>query len=111
VILYNRYIFGDERRKDMYTKAFGAIQIVNIVVHSFFTLAMYIALGVLLGWLSVEKWGAPKWAYVPFIVGGVLIGFISMVRFIIFAFRGYERLERERREKYGKGNPPSSSDS
>ena len=92
----------------MYFKAFSVVQIINMVVHSFFTLAMYIGLGVLLGWLAVEKWGAPGWVYVPVILLGVFIGFVSMVRFIINASESYGRIERERNEKYGKGTPPDA---
>ena len=83
----------------MYRSAFSAIQIINIVVHSIFTLLFQIALGFGAGWLIVEKWGGPSWAYVPAILVGTVSGLYSMVTFVLSASRSFERLERERAER------------
>ena len=83
----------------MYRGAFSIIQLINMIAHSFFTLLFNIALGLGIGWLAVEKWGAPSWVYIPFILLGVITGFYSMISFLLSATRSFERLERERAEK------------
>ena len=80
----------------MIGRAFSAIQIVNIVLQAIFNLLWQIGLAVLIGWLCVDKWGAPGWVYVPVIMLGVFSGLYSMVRFIISASAGAERIEKER---------------
>ena len=55
----------------MFGRAFGVIQILNIVIQSIFTLLIQIAIAILIGWLCVDKWGAPDWVYVPVILLGV----------------------------------------
>ena len=77
------------------------MQIINLVVHSIFTLLFQIALGFGAGWLAVERWGAPSWIYVPLILLGTFSGFYSMITFILSAGRAIERLERERRARRG----------
>ena len=86
----------------MYRRAFSAVQIINIVVHSFFTLIFQIALGLGAGWLAVEKLGAPSWVYVITILLGVGTGLYSMITFVISSSRAVERLEAERRAKRGE---------
>jgi hypothetical protein len=91
-----------EREEKMYRGAFSAIQIINMVVHSIFTLLFQIAIGLGIGWLAVEKWGAPSWAYVPLILLGTIFGFYSMITFLLSAMRSYERLEKERESRQKK---------
>ncbi len=95
----------------MYGKAFTALQLINIVVHSIFTLLWQIGLSILIGWLCVEKWSAPSWLYVPLILLGVASGLIGMVRFILSASASVERIEREREKKYAqnKSNTPDQN--
>jgi len=83
----------------------GALYVVNIVIQSILCLVSPAALAFFIGWLFVSKAGAPEWLYVPLTVIGVIIGFISMIRFTISASEGLERLEkeRERNEKNKKG--------
>lgn len=80
-------------------QAYSTFYVVNIVFQSIFTLLWQIALGLFVGWLSVEKFGAPDWLYVPIILIGVVTGLVSMVRFILAAMRSLERLEEEKRKK------------
>lgn len=80
-------------------QAYSTFYVVNIVFQSIFTLLWQIALGLFVGWLSVEKLGAPDWLYVPIILIGVVTGLVSMVRFILAAMRSLERLEEEKRKK------------
>ena len=80
-------------------QAYSTFYVVNIVFQSIFTLLWRIALGLFVGWLSVEKLGAPDWLYVPIILIGVVTGLVCMVRFILAAMRSLERLEEEKRKK------------
>ena len=72
--------------------------VLNIVFQAFFTLIMPAGLGFLASWLLVRFAGAPGWIYAPFLTVGILLGLYSMVKFVIVAMSGYERLERERNE-------------
>lgn len=81
----------------MKKKTVSTVHTVNIVFQSIFTLAMYIGLGLLTGWLASNYWGAERWIYVPCILGGVTIGLVSMVRFVLLASRNLERLEAQHR--------------
>ena len=74
----------------------------NIVFQAIISLASPAALAFFIGWLAVSKFGAPSWIYVPLIVLGIIVGFISMVRFAISASEGLERLEKNRNEKNKK---------
>lgn len=83
----------------MYKKAFTALNIFNIVLQGLFSLVFPIGLGVLFSWLGVTKWGAPGWLYAILIPVGALVGLMSMVKFILSATRGLERIEAEGRER------------
>ena len=79
----------------MYKKAISSLHIVNIVAQSIFTLLWQIALGVGIGYVAVTYWSAPKWVYIPLILAGVLTGIVSMVRFLLAAMNGLDRLEAQ----------------
>ena len=81
----------------MFGKLFSISYVLNIVFQAFFTLLTPAGLGFLCSYLLVKFAGAPSWIYAPLITVGVLLGFVSMVRFILTAMAGYERLEKERR--------------
>ena len=78
----------------MHKKLFNALYVINIIAQAFFTLVF--PAGVLggLSWLAVKYLSAPGWIYVPAIVVGVLLGFYSMVRFVLAAMSGLERLNQ-----------------
>ncbi len=84
----------------------SALYVLNIVWQCILTLIIPPGLLAFTAWLIVFKLGAPSWVYVPFIIIGVLIGFVSMIRFAISASEGLERLEasrgKETREKEKK---------
>ena len=82
----------------MNRKLIGAIYVLNIVFQSFFSLLMPIGLGLLISWLSVERLGAPGWIYAVLITLGTLSGLYSMVRFILAAAGGLDRLEKEQEQ-------------
>ena len=78
----------------MYKKFVGALYVMNIVSQAAITLVSPAALMFLFAWLLVEKCSLPSWIYAIFITLGVLLGFVSMIKFVISASEGLERLER-----------------
>ena len=71
----------------------------NIVLQSFWSLLMPIGLGILLGWLLTEKLGFGDYVFVILIILGVVIGIFSMIKFLLSALAGLERLEKEQKNK------------
>lgn len=88
----------------MYKKFVSVLYVINIVAQAIFTLLTPVALMLLVGWLLVDKCGLPRWVYVPFILVGVIAGFISMIRFAIAAGEGLERLEKQNNENNKNGD-------
>lgn len=86
----------------MYRKFVSAMYILNILFQSLFNLATPILLMLGLSWLLVSKCSAPAWIYAILGVFGVLVGFVSMIKFILSASASLERLEREREERDGE---------
>ncbi len=70
------------------------VYVLNIVFHALFSLLFSIAIMVGLAYLIVNVWGGPGWVYIPLILLGVGTGAVSMVRFILSAMAGLERLEK-----------------
>ena len=83
-------------------QAFSFIYVLNIIVQAIFTLAFSILIFVGIGYAAVELIGGPSWIYVITILIGVLTGLISMVRFILSAMQGLDRLEAERSKRNTK---------
>ena len=77
----------------------NAMYALNIILQAFWTLLLPIGAAVLFGWLLTEKGGLGSHVFVILIVIGVLLGLISMIRFLISALAGLERLEREQKNK------------
>ena len=71
----------------------------NIIMQAFWSLLFPIGGGVFLGWLLAEKLGFGNYVFVILILLGVFTGLISMVRFLISALAGLERLENEQKNK------------
>ena len=85
-----------------YTRFVGALYVLNIVWQALFSLAAPIGLGFLISYLLVKYAGSPSWIYAPLIVIGALSGLISMIKFIITAMAGFERLEKEQNSRVTK---------
>ena len=83
----------------MHKKLFNALYVINILAQALFTLVFSAAVFGGISWLAVKYLSAPGWIYVPAIVVGVLLGFYSMVKFILSAMSGLERLEAEQKKK------------
>ena len=83
----------------MYKNFFSVMYALNIIFQAFFCLALPIGLGLLTSWLLTEYASAPDWIYAPIVTASALGGIISMVKFILSAMSGLERLEKERNSK------------
>ena len=85
----------------MNNKAYGTVNVVNVVIQAIFTVLIQAGLFTLIAWLIVKFLGAPECVYRPFILFGVLSGLFTMVRFIISAMQSLERLEAQGKEVEG----------
>ncbi len=68
---------------------------VNIIMQAVFTLVIPAGLLLAISFLFVSRLGAPMWIYAIAITLGIIIGLISMVRFVIAASESLERLEKQ----------------
>ena len=75
----------------------NAMYAMNIILQAFWSLLFPIGCGVLLGWFLTEKCGMGSYLFVILILLGVFVGMISMIRFLISALAGLERLEKEQK--------------
>ena len=73
----------------------NAMYALNIILQAFWSLLFPIGAGVLVGWLLTEKCGMGNYVFVILILLGVFAGLISMIRFLLSALAGLERLEKE----------------
>ena len=81
----------------MYKKWISATYAVNIILQSFLSLLMPVGFALLVSFLATDRWGAPGWIYAPLVSVATILGFISMIRFILTSMRALERLEEEQR--------------
>ncbi len=81
----------------MHKKFFNALYIINIVSQAFFTLLIPMGFFGGIAWLTVKFLCAPSWVFVPALVIGVLLGFYSMIKFVITSMEGLQRLEKEQK--------------
>ena len=79
----------------MQNKFFSVMYGINIVAQAVFSLLTPAAVMFGIGWLFVNKVGAPTWLYAILIPIGILAGLISMVKFVIAAATNLERLEKQ----------------
>lgn len=75
------------------------VKVLNLVIQSFLSLLLDIFVALGLGWLLVERLGAPNWTYVVVILVGVIIGVSSMIKFILTAINNMEKIERDKRRE------------
>ena len=93
----------------MYRKLVSSLYVLNIVSQAIFTLAFPIGLGVLISYLLTQYASAPSWIWAVLVVFGALSGLYSMIKFILSAMAGLERLEKEhnikdKKEKSGNND-------
>lgn len=82
----------------MHKKFFGVMYAINIIMQAVFSLLTPAALLFALSFLFVKKFGAPTWIYAVAIALGIILGLISMVKFVITASEGLQRLENQQRK-------------
>ncbi|MBQ7387096.1 MAG: AtpZ/AtpI family protein [Clostridia bacterium] len=82
-----------------YTRFIGALYVLNIAWQALFSLAAPIGVGFLISYLLVRYASAPGWIYAPLIVVGALSGLVSMIKFVLSAMAGLERLEKQQSSK------------
>lgn len=86
----------------MYKKIVSALYSMNIVMQAIFSLVTPALMLFGVSYLLVRFAGAPIWIHAVSISLGILIGLVSMVRFIISAAENLERLEKNRQSKEKK---------
>ena len=80
-------------------QAISFMYVLNIVLQSLFSLLFGTAVCVGIGYFLVSKLGLGGWVYIPLVLIGLGLGIVSMVRFILSAMAGLERMEKQREEK------------
>ena len=83
----------------MRNKLFSVMYAINIVAQAIFTLLTPSALMFFIALLCIKKLSAPEWLYAVLIPLGVIAGLVSMVKFVISATAGLERLEKQTKNK------------
>lgn len=80
-------------------QAISFIYVMNVILQSIFSLLFNVAVYFGIGYFLTSVLGVDAWIYIPLILIGFIIGIISMIKFIISAMAGVERLENERNGK------------
>ena len=76
-------------------RIYNAFFLMNVIFQSFFNLLLPVALAFGLGYLLVGKLSVPEWIYVPLMIVGVFAGLFSMVKFLIYTLKTFEKTEEE----------------
>lgn len=79
----------------MYKKFISAFQMLNILMQSLYSLAFPIAIAALISFLLTKYASAPKWIWVILLLLGTFTGLYSMVKYILSATKGLERMKEE----------------
>lgn len=79
----------------MHKKFFSIMYGINIVAQSVFSLITPVLILFALSWVIISKLGAPEWIYAISITVGVIIGLVSMIKFVIVASENLNRLENQ----------------
>ncbi len=82
----------------MHTRLTNALHLLNILFQSLYSLAMPVGIGALASYLLTEYTSVGGWIWAVFLTCGVLIGLVSMVKFILISMKNLERLEKQREE-------------
>ena len=83
----------------MYKKLVSALYVINIVSQAIITLLIPIGFGVLCSYLLTCFAAWPDWIWAIFVTFGAMTGLYSMIKFILSAMAGLDRLEREHNTK------------
>ena len=83
----------------MYKRFINAMYVLNILFQAIFDLLMPIGLGALCAFLLTKHTEIGGWIWAVLLVLGAFTGLYSMIRFILSAMAGLQRLEKEQNEK------------
>ena len=90
--------FALRENGNMYRKIMNALQMLNILMQSLYTLLLPIGIGALLSFLLTRYASAPKWIWAILLTVGTLMGLYSMVKYLLTAIAGQERFQKQREE-------------
>ena len=93
----------NEGENVMYKKFISSIYALNIILQAIFTLLTPSALFFLITWLFVSRLDALMWLYAITVPIGVIIGFVSMIKFVIVSMTNLERLDKQNQSKKKAG--------
>ena len=79
----------------MYKKFINALSMLNLLGQAIYSLALPIALGALAAFLLTEYASAPSWIWAILMTLGALIGLYSMVKYILTATAGMDRMKKQ----------------
>lgn len=79
----------------MYKKFINAVSLLNLLGQAIYSLALPIALGALAAFLLTEYASAPSWIWAILMTLGALIGLYSMVKYILTATAGMDRMKKQ----------------
>ncbi len=79
----------------MYKKFMNALSMLNLLGQAIYSLALPIALGALAAFLLTEYASAPSWIWAIFMTLGALLGLYSMVKYILTATAGMDRMKKQ----------------
>ncbi len=82
----------------MYKRHITLIYALNIMFQAIFTLALGIGAALFISYIATSNWGAPDWIYAPLVTVGVLIGLVSMLKYLFVAMRSLEKLEQQHKQ-------------
>ncbi len=86
----------------IYGKFVSAMYVLNIVFQALLTLLMPACALALIGWLLVFKLSLPEWIFAILLPIGAILGFISMIRFVLSAMDALTRLEEQNKKSKDK---------
>lgn len=82
----------------MKTKIYNAAYLINVIFQAFFNLMFPMAIMFFIGWLAVSRLSIGQWVYAVLLIFGLIIGLISMIKFLIYALDSFERIEKSQQE-------------
>lgn len=80
----------------MYEKITSALHALNIVFQALYSLGLPIGIGALCSYLLTEYTDVGGWIWAVLLTLGTLLGFYSMVKYILTATKNLEMLEKQR---------------
>ena len=83
----------------MYRRFVNSLYVLNILFQAIFTLLTPVGLGALVAYILTEFADVGGWIWALLLVLGVLTGLYSMIKYILAAMDGLDRLEKEQAER------------